>query len=252
LEASLDALLERMGSLLTPMVEQGDERRHFLAVYMRTAAAVDDEIRTAREGGFADPAWMRRWLLAFASLYVEALECWNREGSAPGPWQIVFAQTGRRVPPLRQVLVGTSAHVNYDLPQALLEVTPAEDFDDPGLIGDKRKDHEHLDRLFARRAAEEDRLLREAERWRDRSITERALSPFGGPATVRFLKDARERVWRNATVMSRALREGPAALKARVDELGELSSARAAYLSRPGVTILRAAKDAPQVLLEGA
>lgn len=253
MDASIDALLEHMGSLLTPMVEQGDDRRHFLAVYMRTAAAVDDEIRTARGGGFADPDRMRTWFASFAGLYLEALQSWNEERSAPGPWQVVFRATAaHELPPLRSVLVAASAHINYDLPQALLDVTPVEDFENPQLLETRKKDHEQMDRILARRAAEEERLLREAERWRGRSIAERALTPFGGPATVRFLKDARQRVWLNAAALSRALRESPAALKARMDELGEMSAARAEYLCKPGLALLRASKDAPPGLLEGA
>ncbi len=251
MEASIDALLERMGSLLTPMVEQGDERRHFLAVYMRTAAAVDDEIRTARGGGFADPDRMLAWLASFAGLYLEALQSWNEDRSAPGPWQVVFrSNASHELPPLRSVLVAASAHINYDLPQALVDVTPAGEFEDPRMLEKRKQDHERMDHIFAGRAAEEERLLREAERWRGRSIAERALTPFGGPATVRFLKDARAKVWLNAATLSRALVEGPAALKRRIDQLGELSAARAEYLCKPGLALLKASKEAPPVLLE--
>ena len=124
METSIDGLLARMDALLAPMIASNDERRHFLSVYMRTTAAVRDELARPSLGGFVDPAWAERWDLAFAELYLEALERWNEDGTAPGPWQVAFALAASepRIPPLRHLLLGMNAHVNFDLPQALLAV----------------------------------------------------------------------------------------------------------------------------------
>lgn len=251
MEASIDALLERMGSLLTPLVEQGDERRHFLATYMRTAAAIKEEIDTLRDGGFGDPAWMELWLLTFADMYVDAVVQWNEEGSAPPPWQVVFREpSDRSTPPTRHVLISTSAHIHYDFPQALIQLMTDEQLDDRKLVAAHKRDHEHFDRLVARRASEEDRLLREAERWRGRSVADWAASSIGGQVAVRLLRDARGRVWRNAAVLSRARRKGAAELKARIDELGRLSAGRIEYMRKPGRSLMRVGREAPPVLLE--
>lgn len=250
MEGSIDALLERMGSYLTPMVEQGDERRHFLATYMRTSAAIQEEIRSAREGGFGDPDWVERWLLTFADMYVDALRQWNEEGSAPPPWQAVF-RADDPIAPTRQVLLSASAHIQYDFPQALLQVISDERFEDRRFVAARRRDHEHMDRIIARRASEEDRLLREAERRRGRSVTDWAISSIGGQAAVRLLRDARSRVWHNAAVLSRARRAGAAELKAGVDRLGSLSAARIEYMRGAGRSLTKIAREAPQVLLEG-
>ncbi|HSD79197.1 MAG TPA: hypothetical protein VLB47_01000 [Solirubrobacteraceae bacterium] len=43
----LDGPLARMGALLPPMVEANDGRRHLLAVWMRTSAAMRRELETA-------------------------------------------------------------------------------------------------------------------------------------------------------------------------------------------------------------
>jgi Family of unknown function (DUF5995) len=114
MESSIDGLLVRMDALLAPMVASNDERRHFLAVYARTTAAVRDELAHPSLGGFVDPAWTERWDLAFAELYLEALERWNKDGTAPGPWQVAFALAGSepRVPPIRHLLLGMNAHIN--------------------------------------------------------------------------------------------------------------------------------------------
>ena len=49
----------------------GDQRRYFHATYQRTTIAVADRIRA---GGFDDPGWVERWDIAFADLYLDALE----------------------------------------------------------------------------------------------------------------------------------------------------------------------------------
>ncbi len=67
---SIDALIERMESMLGPLEQAGDARRFFHATYLRTTCAVRD---TLKEGLFADPEWVERWDVAFADLYLDAL-----------------------------------------------------------------------------------------------------------------------------------------------------------------------------------
>jgi Family of unknown function (DUF5995) len=252
--SSIDTLLERMGSLLLPMVETRDERRHFLAVYMRTTATVREELEQPSLGGFVDPAWTERWDVAFAGLYLDAIERWNEDGSAPGPWQVAFeaASTKPRVPPLRHLLLGMNAHINYDLPQSLLAVIDDDEFGDPDLVARRSADHLHIDEILANRVPEEDKLLRQSEQPGDRTTLDRMLTPLNRAATKRFLAEARAKVWRNAQVMNTARREGPSALKSRLDELGVRCAERVADLRRPGQVILRLRGHGFGVLLEGA
>ena len=42
------------------------------------------------------------------------------------------------MPPIRHLLLGMNAHINYDLPQALLEVITDQEFDDRELIAHGR------------------------------------------------------------------------------------------------------------------
>ena len=46
-----------------------------------------------------------------------------------------------------------NAHINYDLPQALLAVITDEEFDDPALLTRRRSDHQAIDRVLASRVA---------------------------------------------------------------------------------------------------
>jgi len=252
--AHIDGLLGRMGALLEPMVAEEDPRRFFLAVYMRTTAAVKAELVAPSHGGFEDTAWTEAWDIAFADLYLDALQRWNEDGSAPGPWQVAFiaGSDGLRVPPIRHLLLGMNAHINYDLPQALLAVISDEEFDDADLVERRARDHRRIDDILASRVPQEDRLLKSAEQPGDRTALDKALTPFNRAGTKRFLREARGKVWRNARVLTAARSEGPAAMKARLDELGARSAERVADLRRPGQVLLRLSREGFGILLEGA
>jgi hypothetical protein len=67
----IEALLGRMERLLAPLRARSDPGRYFLATYLRTTRAVAEELR---QDGFRDPEWVERWDVAFADLYLDALE----------------------------------------------------------------------------------------------------------------------------------------------------------------------------------
>jgi hypothetical protein len=79
---TIDQVIERMGTLLEPMEASGDPRRHFLATYRRTTVAVHEALLA---GHFVDANWVERWDVVFASLYLDALEQWNRGEPPPAP-----------------------------------------------------------------------------------------------------------------------------------------------------------------------
>jgi hypothetical protein len=246
----VDALVERMESMLTPMVETDDPRRFFHATYLRTTRAVGADIEA---GGFVDPDWTERWDVAFAALYLDACDAWTAGRETPGPWQVAFdASRGERLAPVRLVLLGMNAHINYDLPQALIAVIGDDEFDDPALIARRAEDHEHIDAILVARVAAEDVELRRVELPGDRTLLDRALTPFNRGATKRFLKEARAKVWRNARALSQARRRGAEELDARLRELEERSRERVTDLLAPGQVILKLARNGFGVLLDGA
>lgn len=246
----VDALLERMTTMLEPMALARDPRRFFHATYLRTTRAVGAELE---RGAFVDPAWTERWDVAFADFYLDACEAWTSTGTAPGPWQVAFDATrGERLPPIRHVLLGINAHVNYDLPQALLAVIEDAGFDDEELLARREVDHRRIDDILVARVAAEDRELRVDELPGDRTLLDHALTPFNRAGTKRFLKEARAKVWRNARALARARREGSEVLERRVGELEGLSRDRVADLLAPGQVILKLARDGFGVLLSEA
>src|SRR5712672_100448 len=189
-----------MAAMLGPLEAEGDQRRYFHATYQRTTIAVADEIK---RGGFDDPEWVERWDVAFAGLYLDALEIALAGQRPTRPWDIAFSAPAD-LPALRHVLLGMNAHINYDLPQALVAVITDEEFGDAALLA-------------------------------------RLLKPFNRLGTQRFLREARAKVWANAIALNQARRQGPDAYAARLAQLEELSAAKVADLRAPGQVLLKLA-----------
>ena len=223
----------------------GDQRQYFHATYQRTTIAVAAELR---RGGFADAEWVERWDVAFAGLYLDALQA-ALAGSRPTrPWDIAFGAPAG-LPPLRHVLLGMNAHINYDLPQALLAVITDEEFDDAALLARRQSDHEAIDRVLASRVAAEDDELTAVSGPGTR--LDRLLQPLNRLATQRFLREAREKVWANAVVLSRARRQGQGACATALKQLEDLSAAKVAALQAPGQVLLKLASTGFGVRLPG-
>ena len=234
---SIDALIGRMEALLGPLEAAGDPRRFFHATYLRTTRAVRDALNAGR---FGDPDWVERWDVAFADLYLDALRADSAGAAVPGPWAVAF-RTGRQhpaAPALRHVLLGMNAHINYDLPQALLAVMSGPEFADPALLRQRHADHEHIDEVLSQRVGAEDAELAGPA---PRSAADALLGPVNQAASRRFLREARAKVWDNAIELNAARSLGAAAYAERLGDLEALSAARVAELVRPGHVLLRLA-----------
>jgi len=244
---SIAGVLDRMAAQLDAMPPD-DARRAFHATYLRTTKAVADALD---RGAFADPAWVERWDVVFADLYLDALDVALAGGTPPRPWAIAFAAAAapepQRLPPLRQVLLGMNAHINFDLPQAIVAVISPAEFDDPSTVARRERDHRVIDEVLATRVKAED-----DEFDGPRRLVDRVTAPANRMATRRFLVESRQKVWRNARVLDAARRSGPEAYGARLAELESLSAARVADLEAPGQVLLRLARTGFGVTLPAA
>ena len=244
----IGALLRRMEGLLGPLEAAGDPGRFFLATYLRTTRAVAEELD---RGGFRDPAWVERWDVAFAGLYLDAVEAAEAGRRPPEPWAVAFGAGDRDgVAPLRHVLLGMNAHINYDLAQSLLAVISESEFDDPGPLAARHADHEHIDQVLVARVGAEDTELEALSG--PRSRTDRLLQPLNRLATRRFLRESRAKVWANARLLDTARRAGPHAYADRLAELEQLAAARVADLMAPGQVVLKLAVNGFGIRLPGA
>lgn len=234
------ALIVQMDAIEGSLVEADSRLRFFHATYNRTTHQVWDEIE---QGTFSDNAWAERWDVAFAELYLAALDRWQAGESTPRPWLVAFDASRSRLAPLRHVLLGMNAHINYDLPQALLEVISDADFDDPALLARRSADNQHIDTILAARVAAEDEHLAEEELPGDRTWIDAVLSPLNRFGTKRFLRESRRKVWHNTRALAQARRAGPDAYAARLADLEELAAAKVSTLLEPGHVLLRLARS---------
>jgi hypothetical protein len=139
---------------------------------------------------------------------------------------------------LRHVLLGINAHINYDLPQALLAVISDSEFADPLLVARRARDHERIDGVLSGRVAAEDDELGVVS---TRSVLDRVLQPLNRLSSKRFLREARQKVWHNTVELQQARLAGEQVYAARLAELEVLSAARIADLLAPGQVLLRLA-----------
>ncbi len=235
----LDAMRQRIDEMPAERVSMHD----FLSTYRRTTAAVGGAID---QGTFLDGAWVEEWDVAFARLYLDALDAeLSDSGTVPRPWRLAF-RAPAALPPLRYVLLGINAHINYDLPQALLAVISDEDFANPRTIARRRHDHEQIDGVLAGRVSAEDDELGSKS---TTTITDRLLQPLNRRATRRFLTEARRKVWHNTTELQSARLRGPQDYAERLAELELLSAAKIADLLAPGQVLLRLAVSGFGVVL---
>jgi hypothetical protein len=231
----IDAVVASMQQRLDELPARLRHQGIFLATYQRTTQAVGESVE---KGLFEDPGWVERWDVVFADLYLAALD--KELGGAeavPRPWRLAFGAPAD-LPPLRHVLLGINAHVNYDLPQALLAVISVDDFSDRTLVDRRRRDHERIDGVLASRVGAEDEQL---SAFGPVSILDRLLTPLNRLGTKRFLREARRKVWHNTLELHRSRTIGPQEYAVRLAELELLSAAKIADLLQPGQVLLRLA-----------
>jgi hypothetical protein len=232
--ARVAAVVAEMQKRLQNLPPEKAHRATFLGTYLRTTEAVGAAVDA---GSFEDPGWVERWDVVFAELYLDAHDgdVAGETAKVPRPWRLAF-DAPPELPPLRHVLLGINAHVNYDLPQAMLAVISPDDFNDPILIGRRRRDHERIDTVLAGRVKAEDEGSRA-----DQTRLDRLLGPLNRISSKRFLKEARQKVWYNVGELHASRLKGDDAYRARLGELEVLSAARIADLLAPGQVLLRLA-----------
>jgi hypothetical protein len=231
---SIDGVVAAMQDRLDALTPEQEHRREFLGTYRRTTLAVGAAVS---DGVFDDGPWVEAWDVAFANLYLAALDADLSGGRVPRPWRLAF-EAPWDLKPLQHVLLGINAHINYDLPQALLAVISDADFTDPAVVDRRRRDHERIDGVLSGRVAAEDSELAARSA---RSLLDRVLQPLNQRASKRFLREARMKVWHNTTELQRARLSGPDLYTERLGELEVLSAAKIADLLAPGQVLLRLA-----------
>ena len=130
-----------------PPLLGGNPLSDFNRLYLRITTSVLERLY---EGRFADPAFLSRLDVEFAARYFDALRQWGDKSTAcPRVWAVLFCRmAGPDCRPLPSAAAGVNAHINFDLPFALVTT-----FDhlgsDPVDDGDQHQDYLQINEIFA-------------------------------------------------------------------------------------------------------
>ncbi len=126
-------------------------REDGVAWFLRLYRPVTEEVDAAAVSGgtFGDPRSVR-WLdVVFANRFFKAMREWSTDPKAvPKAWAPVFELRSRpEIAPLQFALAGMNAHINHDLPFALVETWAALDLE-PDRQGDFYRDFARVNDLL--------------------------------------------------------------------------------------------------------
>ena len=107
----------------------GDGLKWFNWLYLTVTQAVQACVNItdpADPNRFENPAWMAALDVAFARYYFTAVEFSLSGEPTPGCWQALFAVRNQpEIARIQFALSGMNAHINHDLPQAILGLCQA-------------------------------------------------------------------------------------------------------------------------------
>lgn len=186
----IDDVLVKLGLIIERHRGRNNPLAFFPAVYRATTARVRAGIQS---GKFADGPRMNRLATVFANRYLAAFDIAEAGGGRPArAWQAAFDAAARpHTMILQHVLVGMNAHINFDLPLAVIAAAGA------GAVGELEKDFLAINRILAD-------LLDPVQAVIDRfSPLLSILDRVGGrtdEALVTFsINNARDEAWHEAT-----------------------------------------------------
>jgi hypothetical protein len=118
--ADIPAVIAELDALVGPL-PQADGVACFARLYVAVTRGVQQRLTAIT---FADETFLERLDVAFADLFFDAFAAFQRgPEQAPRAWEPLFAMRARHgIAPLQFALAGMNAHINRDLPVALVAV----------------------------------------------------------------------------------------------------------------------------------
>ncbi len=223
--ACVDATIRTMAGQYGRLAAACSHHAVFALAYLRTTEGYRRFSTTP--GALADPSFVNHQDVAFARMYFDAREAWDRGDLArvAPAWRVAFDAADRKaVTGLGNLLLGMNAHVNRDLPFVLAAI---------GLTrpdGVSRKgDHDSVNRMLNGVVAP---LVDEAAATLDPQIPA-VSTPFGVgyTAVMQPLLAWRESAWRFAELLVAAPTPAARELVAQQIETYAASTARAIALA---------------------
>jgi hypothetical protein len=172
----------------------GDGLKWFNLLYMQVTQAVEARVNA---GGFLNPAWIATLDVGFAGFYFHAIASSLSGQPTPGCWQALFARRNQtELARIQFALAGMNAHINHDLPQAVLAQCKAEQ------IGPQHGTPQYND--FTSLNSTLDGLIQQAMKDMRLRLLGEALPPvadFDDRIAAFSIGAAREAAWDNAELL---------------------------------------------------
>jgi hypothetical protein len=127
-------------------IEASGSRSDGVVCFARLYREVTEGVGAELTGqGFADNRFLETLDVQFAGLFFSALESYDHDpGSTPSAWVPLFAQRARGgIAPLQFALAGMNAHINRDLPVALVTTCHELGLD----LGEGSREHADFERV---------------------------------------------------------------------------------------------------------
>jgi hypothetical protein len=166
----------------------------FNHLYLEETVAVDTATRTA---GFEDPEFIAALDGVFAGLYFAAVDAPGAGKPPPRSWAPLFAaRADRRIAPIQFALAGMNAHINHDLPLALVSTCEARSLE-PGRDSPQYRDYLKINDTIA---ATETRVKHEFLTGMVRMADE-VLGHVDDVIAMWSIAEARNAAWTNAEAL---------------------------------------------------
>ena len=120
---TIDEVLHELDQIIHTCRTTGSRFGFFATLYRNVTIKVKEGIAA---GVFDDGPRMERFDVAFANRYLAALGRFRQNQSLSNCWRVAFETNGKYWPLIiQQLLVGTNAHINFDLGIAAAAIAPA-------------------------------------------------------------------------------------------------------------------------------
>jgi hypothetical protein len=194
---TIEEVIDRQRALQRQLLRTAPRRgRDGLACFNFLYRIITEDVlaRIERGGFFEDPTFVTELDVVFANRYFDALRADVTGGSVPMSWQVLLsARNRRRVAAVRFAVAGVNAHVNYDLPFALL--TTVEHLDRPLTHDRHRADYERINDIFAIHMCG---LRQHFQSHLERRVDDLVVGRLANSAGHRAVDWARDVAWANA------------------------------------------------------
>ena len=189
---SVDEAIARMEAIGAAL-PAGDGLACFNRMYLEVTKAVGADLA---QGFFADSAFMTRLDVTFANLYFAAAEVAGTPAAVPAAWRPLAELRGAAgVEPIQFALAGMNAHINHDLPVAVV-ATCTELGTSPG-AGAHYADFQKVDALLD---AEEEAIRRSFETAAEQAV-DGHLQAVDNLVACWAINSARDLAWQHAQVL---------------------------------------------------